>query len=432
MVFISFSNIFIEGGMTTAIIQKKDKQKCDYDTANIYNISVSVIIYILLFFASPWFESFYQIKDFTILLRTLTLTLVISSLSAVYYTRLTIDYEFKKIFATSITSLIVSSGVGIVLALNGYGVWALVFQQLSAISIRTVLLIVLSKYKNTFNFSKQSFHELFSFSYKLILTNILARVYDNCYPLIIGKMYPLKTLGFYSRGQQFSAMPTNILNDMFVRVAFPNMSEVQDDKEKLRECFILYLKYSSYMIFFTMFLVIVLADPLIRIVLTEKWIGAIPFMQILCIGFMFNTVCSLNLNLLFVKGRSDLALKMEIMKKATALTILAISTIWGIWGICIGQALYGFVATILNAIYSKRFIGMTYWDEFKIFGRIWIIGFISAIIPYIIMYNSTNIFIKIFIPIILYVIIFTMLTRNLCKNDYKQIKKLIIKKISKK
>ena len=186
------------------------------------------------------------------------------------------------------------------------------------------------------------------------------------------------------------------------------MSEVQDDKEKLKECFILYLKYSSYAIFFIMFLVIILADPLIRIVLTDKWVKSIPFMQILCIGYMFNTICSLNLNLLFVKGRSDLALKVELIKKTTALIILAISTIWGIWGICIGQALYGFIATIQNTIYTKQYINMSYWDEFKIFGQIWIIGLISALIPYLVMFLSTNLFVKIFIPTILYMMFFAV------------------------
>lgn len=432
MVFISFSNIFVEGGMTTAIIQKKKKHNCDYDTANIYNIAVAIIMYLLIFLISPWFENFYHIKDFTLLLRTLSMMLIISSLSAVYYTKLTIEYEFKKIFTTSISSLIISSGIGIYMALKGYGVWALVLQQLSTVSIRSILLITLSKYKNTFVFSTQSFHELFSFSYKLILTNIFARVYDNCYPLIVGKLYPLNVLGFYSRGQQFSLMPANILNDMFIRVAFPNMSEVQDDKEKLKECFILYLKYSSYAIFFIMFLVIILADPLIRIVLTDKWVKSIPFMQILCIGYMFNTICSLNLNLLFVKGRSDLALKVELIKKTTALIILAISTIWGIWGICIGQALYGFIATIQNTIYTKQYINMSYWDEFKIFGQIWIIGLISALIPYLVMFLSTNLFVKIFIPTILYMMFFAFIIKIICKRDYENIKKALINKISKK
>lgn len=422
MVFISFSNIFIEGGMTAALIQKKDKETCDYDTANFYNITASVILYVILFFSAPLIEQFYNIENFSNLLRSLSLTLIISSFSAVYYTRFTIEYEFKKIFFISIISLLGSGIIGIYLALNGYGVWALIYQQLSSVFIRSFLLIILSSYKNSMNLSKKSFYSLFSFSYKLIASNILAKVYDNCYPLIIGKLFPLNILGFYSRGQQFSILPANIINDTFSRVAFPNMSEYQDDAKELKECFITYLKYSSYVIFPIMFLLIVIAKPLITILLTNKWVEAVPFMQILCVGYMFNCVCAINLNLLYAKGRSDLALKMEVIKKVTALTILFISTFWGIWGICIGQALYGFVATILNAIYTKRFIGLTYYDEFKIFGKIWIVGLSSTFIPYILTLVLQKDILRIIVPAILYTIIYIIIVKYLCNADYNEVK----------
>lgn len=422
MVFILFSNIFIEGGMTAALIQKKDKETCDYDTANFYNIIASIILYIILFFSAPLIEQFYNIENFSTLLRTLSLILIISSFSAVYYTRLTIEYEFKKIFLVSIISLLVSGIIGICLALNGYGARALIYQQLSSVFMRSFLLITLSSYKNSMNLSKKSFYSLFLFSNKLIASNVLARIYDNCYPLIIGKLFPLNILGFYSRGQQFSILSANIINDTFSRVAFPNMSEYQDDAKKLKECFIMYLKYSSYVIFPIMFLLIVIAKPLITILLTNKWVEAVPFMQILCLGYMFNCVCSINLNLLYAKGRSDLALKMEVIKKATALTILFISAFLGIWGICIGQALYGFVATVLNTIYAKRYIGLTYYDEFKIFGKIWIVSLISTFIPYILTLVLQNDFIRILIPAILYAIIYIIIVKYTCNADYNEVK----------
>ncbi len=383
MVFTSFSMIFIDGGITTALIQKTDRTEEDFNTAFIYNLVVSIIVYLLLFGASPYIADWYERPELSSLLRVLSLNLIISSFASVQNTKLTIAMDFKKISIISFVAGIMSGIVSLLMAYNGFGVWALVFQQLVSYTIRAFLLNVYSHWLPKLCFSKDSFHVLFAFGYKLILTNLLARVYSNLYPLIIGKLYPFQTLGYYTRGQQYATLPQGILNEMFLKVSFPAMSSIKYDNNRLYDAYRKYISISSSVIFPIMFMIIVVAKPLILTMLTEKWEPAYPFLQIFCLGKMFEHISTINLNLLFVKGRSDLALKLEVLKKIVAISILIISTFWGIWGICIGQSLYCMLATFLNSIYTKKLLNLGYGQQVKDFGSSWLIAFFCALIAYV-------------------------------------------------
>lgn len=217
-------------------------------------------------------------------------------------------------------------------------------------------------------------------------------------------MFPMNVLGFYTRGQHYAVLPVNIMKTMFTNVSFPVLSSIKQEKERLCNIYRLYIEMSSFLIFPVMFMIIVIAKPLIIVMLTEKWLEAVPFMQILCLGLMFDHINSINLNLLFVKGRSDLALKLEVIKKAIAITILFISIIWGIWGICIGQAIYCILATFLNSIYTKKLIGLSYIEQAMDFGKVWLIALLSALFPYFISEMIENNYLKIVTAIISYIV----------------------------
>lgn len=427
LVFISFSTLFIDGGLTTALIQKNNRTEEDFSTAYVYNLVTSTVIYIFLFFLAPLISRIYNNPDIIWLLRVLTLNLIISAFSSVQNTKLTINIDFKKISVVSIVSGIVSGVGGIMLALYGFGVWALVCQQLLSATIKTILLNIITRWHPSFLFSKESFKELFGFSSKLILTNLLGRIYDNLYPLIIGKMFPFKTLGYYTRATQFANLPANTLKDVFMRVSFPVLSSIQNDAERLRKSYRIYIELSSFVIFPIMFILIVVAKPLILLILTEKWIESVPYLQILCLGFMFSHISAINLNLLYVKGRSDYALKLEIIKKTIAILILAISTLWGIWGICIGQAVYNIIATFLNSIYTKQLVSISYVGQLKDFGRVWVIGSVSSILPYIFIVSSDNYYFQIVIGSLIYICVYLLLNQvlktgyiGLCYDTIKQ------------
>ena len=379
LVFMSFSTLFIDGGMTTALVQKTNRTNEDFNTAFLYNFSVSIFFYFILFFSAPLISEIYNNSDITKLLRVLALNLIIVSFSSVQNTKLTILVDFKSLSIISIVSGVVSGAMGVGMALKGYGVWSLVVQQLTSNLCKTVLLNITLKWMPVFSFSKKSFKELFGFGVNLMGANILARIYDNLYPLIIGKLFPFKMLGYYSRAHQYAVLPENILKQMFMRVTYPVMSSIKEDSEKLRTLYRKYIEMSSFVIFPIMFLVAVLAKPIILVMLTDKWEPAVPFLQILCMGVMFQHISSINLNLLYVKGRSDLALRLELIKKTVAVTILVLSTLGGIWWICIGQAIYSVIAVFLNSFYTKKLIEISFKDQFVDFGKVWLIAFVTAI-----------------------------------------------------
>ncbi len=409
MVFVSFSVIFIDGGVTKALVQKIDRTDDDFNTAFIYNLFSSIFIYFILFICAPYIASWYDKPELKLLLRVLSINLIISAFAAVQNTKFTIAVDFKKLSIISVSSAIVSGILSVILAYNGAGVWSLVFQQIINNLCKTILLNILSSWKPRFCFSVSSFKFIFDFGYKLVLTNVLARIYSNLYPLIIGKLFPMNILGFYTRGQHYAVLPINIMKTMFTNVSFPVLSSIKQDNDRLCKIYRIYIEMSSFLIFPVMFIVIVISKPLILVMLTNKWIEAVPFMQILCIGLMFDHINSINLNLLFVKGRTDLALKLEILKKTIALTILFISTIWGIWGICLGQALYCFIATFLNSIYTKKLIGLSYRTQANDFMKVWLIALLASILPFYIEEMCDNSYGQIIIGIFTYFLSYAIL-----------------------
>lgn len=408
LVFISFSTLFIDGGLTTALIQKSNRTEKDFNTAFTYNIITSIFLYLFLYVVAPRIANFYGNLGITSLIRVLSLSLIIAAFSSVQNTKLQIDLDFKSLSIISVSSGVISGLVGVLMAYYGFGVWALVFQQVSNSLIKTITLNIVCKWKARFFFCQETFKELFSFGYKLVLTNCIGRIYDNLYPLIIGKLYPFNSLGYYTRGYQFANFPGSILNNIFLSVSFPVMSSIKEDENRLKSVFRKYIMMSSFVIFPLMFLFIVISEPLIRILLTDNWIGAVPFLRILCLGLMFQSINSINLNLLFVKGRSDLALKLELIKKSTAIIILLLSVFGGLMAICVGQSLYIFLATILNSFYTKRLIHVDYLTQVRDFGGVWILSLIALGLSWGVSMYINNDYLNILLSSLVFCIVYTI------------------------
>lgn len=380
-VFVSFSQLFIDGGFTTALISKSDRDEIDFRTVFVFNLAISILLYSCLFCAAPLIEKFYNITRLGSVLRVYCLVLVISALSAIQITKYTIDVNFKTISKISIPSSLISGGIGIVMAYCGMGIWSIVGQHLSAAVIKSFLAVFYSRWIPKLVFSYQRFRQLFAFSSKLVVSSLIDRVYTNSFPLFIGKVFPPSTLGNYTRGDQFGKLPSGILEDIFNRVTFPLMSKIQDDNERLRSLYRKYIKLSSFLIFPVMMLVVVMAEPLVKVLLTEKWLGCVLIMQIISMATMPNHIGTINRNLLYVKHHSDWALKLEIIKKTIAISIFIVSTKWGVIGVCIGQFVYGMIAPSLNAVYTKRLLCLTLWQQLRDYLGIWVIAVLSAIIP---------------------------------------------------
>ena len=364
-VFISVSQIFIDGGLSSALIRTKEPSEKDYSTVFIINMAMSILLYAILFFSAQPIADFYEQPVLKPFLRVVSLTLVISSFGAVHNTLLTIRVDFKTKSYISIITAIVSGIIGIICAYRGLGAWALAAQSLSATIICTLLAIVLVQWIPKTGFSRDSFKRLFSYSSKLLASNLIRVIYDNAYSIVIGKKFSAASLGQYSRAGQFPTVANATVSSALNRVAFPILSQIQDDDERLIRVYEKYIQLSCFIVFPILLWLCGCAQPLVLLLLTEKWIDCIPLMQILCISFLLNTATNINLDLLYVKGRSDLALRLEVIKKIIAVTILFTSMFFGLKAMCLGQVIFSLIDFGLNTFYTKRILNYGLWPQLR-------------------------------------------------------------------
>lgn len=364
-IFLQIAQAFIDSGFTNALIQKKDRTEIDYSTVFYFNIIIALFFYCILFISAPLIAKFYNMPDLIPVMRVIALSLIILSFSAIHKTKLTIEINFKTQSKISLIAAGTSGIIGIGMAYLGYGVWALVYQSLLNAILTTILLNCFYRWKPLKAFSIESFKRLFSFGSKLLVSGLIHTVYYNLYGIVIGKRFSAIELGYYTRAEQFAMFPSSNLNGIISRVTFPILSSIQDDNERLAEAYRKYIRLSSYLIFPLMVGLATLAQPLIHTLLTDKWNGAVILLQILCFDWMFDHLSIINLNLLYVKGRSDLALQLEIIKKIIAVIILVISIPFGIIAMCLGRVLYALIATYANTYYTNSLIGLSFRTQMK-------------------------------------------------------------------
>lgn len=362
-IFFSIASTFVDSGFGSALIKKKDRGELDYSTCFYFNIIVALIAYTLLWFSAPYIATFYRTPILCGITRVLGLNIIFNSLGISQTVKLTVELKFKELSMMSIITQIITGCVGLYLAYAGWGVWALVFQQLSGCVSKLIILELYSKWLPTLQFSMKSFKYMFSYGSKLLCSSLINNIYDNLYTLVIGKAFNAKDVGFYNRGNQFSMLPSQTLLSIFMKVAFPIMSEVQDDTVKLRDAYKKFLRVPIFILYPILFGLIVLAKPLILVVLGEKWLPCVPLLQVLCIGSFFDPLTHINLNILYVKGRTDLVLKLELIKKPIAFILLFGMIHFGLWWLCFGRAIYGFIAYCFNCYYTKKLIDFGFWQQ---------------------------------------------------------------------
>lgn len=372
-IFLGISQLFIDGGLTSALIRTKNPSEKDYSTVYLINIGLSILFYFILFFSAPLIAAFYNQPLLKSMTRVVALILVISSVASVQGTRLTIKVDFKTRTTISALSSLISGLAGLVCAYWGWGVWALVAQSLTSAASFSFLTLLYVRWIPKFLFSVESFRRLFSFSSKLLLSSCIHSIYQNCYPLVIGKRFSPASVGLYSRAGQFPDIADSVITGALNRVAFPVLSQCQDDNERLLHIYEKYIQLSSFLVFPLMMGLCGCARPLVLILLKEKWLACVPLMQMLCFSRMLNGIITINLNLLYVKGRSDFVLRLEIIKKTIAFLILFITMFFDLKVICLGQVFYGFIALYLNTHYTKTILGYTFCHQMK------------AVVPYFLL-----------------------------------------------
>ena len=353
-VFLSFSQLFIDGGFANALIQKKDRNETDYCTVFFFNLGVAIFLYMLLFFLAPVIANFYEEPQLTSITRVISLNLILSSLAIVQKTRLTINLDFKTQTKAGLVAVIISGTIGVICAYRGFEVWALVIQGLVNQFIISVTLMYFSRWKPKLIFSGQSFKRLFSFGSKLMLSNILTSIYVNVTNLVIGKKYSSADLAFYNRGFTLSQFPSTNLSDVMNRVIYPVLTRVQDDLDSLRSEYLKYLHLTHYIILPLMGLLLVLAEPLIEVLLTPKWLEAVPYLKIFCLNFMFYPLQQQAGNPVAAIGHSGVLLKAQIIKRIVALGILVVTLTISIPAVCWGILASSAFEAVVNVLICRK------------------------------------------------------------------------------
>ncbi len=364
-VFTTIFQVFVDSGLGNALIQKKDADDLDFSTVFYTNIVFCVILYIIIFLISPVIANFYNDTSLTILIRVLSITILISGIKNVQQAYVSKKLMFKKFFWATIGGTIVAAIVGIAMALNGFGVWALIAQQLTNLTIDTIILWITVRWRPKLQFSFQRLKGLFSYGWKLLVSAIIDTVYNNIRSLIIGKKYSSSDLAYYNKGKQFPNLIIQNVNTAIDSVLLPTMSNVQDNKEKVKAMTRKSIKTSVFIMAPLMMGLAFCANNVIELLLTEKWLPAVPYLCIFCITYMFYPIHTANLNAIKAMGRSDLFLKLEILKKVVGIILLLATMNISVMAMAYSLIISSFLSQIINSWPNKKLLNYSYVEQLK-------------------------------------------------------------------
>lgn len=364
-IFTTIMQVFVDSGMGNALIQKKDADDLDFSSVFYFNMAMCSVLYLIMFFAAPFIASFYRMPELTAIVRVLSFVVVISGVKNVQQTYVSRHLMFKRFFFSTLGGTIGAAVIGIAMAYLGFGVWALVAQMLFNAAVDTTILWITVKWRPKKMFSFQRLKSLFSYGWKLLASSLIDTVYNDLRQLIIGKKYSSGDLAYYNQGKKFPQLIVTNINTSIDSVLLPTMSKAQDDMAAVRSMTRRAIKTSTFLMMPAMIGLAVCAEPLVQLILTEKWLPCVLFLRIFCITYAFYPIHTANLNAIKAMGRSDLFLKLEIIKKTVGIIAILI-TMW----ISVQAMAYSFlVTTILNQIINswpnKKLLNYSYLEQVK-------------------------------------------------------------------
>ena len=364
-IFVAVSQSLIDSGFSQALIRKQDRTETDNSTVFYFNIAVGAALYTILFLCAPIISDFYGEPQLTPVTRAIGLCIVFNSLAVVQRALLTVRLDFKTQAKATLIGAVVSGAAGVTMAYTGFGVWAIVTQQVVNLALVTLFLWVFSHWKPIWAYSWKSFRELFSFGSKLLASGLIDTLYRNMYLIVIGKVFKASDLGYYTRAHQFSDFASSNITGIFQRVSYPVLCTIQDDDTRLADVYRRLLKVSAFVIFPLLMGLAAVARPLVITFLTEKWLFAATLLVPLCFAGMWYPVHAINLNLLQVKGRSDLFLRLEIIKKALGVAMLCITLPMGLLPMCWGMLANSIISLVINTHYTGRLIHLGFLAQMR-------------------------------------------------------------------
>ena len=425
LIFIAVFNSIVDSGFSSALIRKKNAKSIDYDTIFIVNMVMSLLLFVICYLVAPVIASFFNESQLIPLTRVMGFTVIINAFAIIQRTILVKNIDFKTQTRVSLIASISSGVVGIVMAVAGMGVWSLVAQQLSRQFLNTLFLWIWNKWRPRLQFSFDSLKELFGFGWKLLASGLIDTLWRELYQVIIGKYYTPMALGQYTRAKQFASIFSSNLTTIVQRVSYPALSSIQDDKERLIRGYRKVIKITMYVTFICMMMLAAVSRPMIEVLIGEKWLEAANMLPIICMMMMLYPLHAINLNMLQVQGRSDLFLRLEIIKKIIALGPLCLGIFVGIYWMLWGSVLGGFIGYYLNSYYSGKFLNYNMITQIKDILPSFLLASVVALITYIVSYVPAVSYIVFPLQIITGIISVVALSELFKIKEYKEIKKMV-------
>lgn len=417
-IFIILANVFIQSGFNTALIQRKNIDEIDLSSVFYITLFISGLLYLIIFLTAPFVADFYNNEQLTVILRVLSIILFFGAVNSVQYAIISRNMLFKRLFFSSLGAVVVSGTIGIIMAYEQYGVWALVVQQIVNQFMITIILWFTVKWRPSILFSINRVKILFSFGWKLLAAELINNLYYEIRGLLIGKLYTPAMLGFYNRGQQFPLFFVNNINGTIQTIMLPVLSSEQDDVKKIKNMMRRFIVTSSYVMFPMMTGMAVVAEPLVKVLLTEKWIPAVPFLQIFCAFYVLWPIHTANLQAINALGRSDIFLKLEIYKKIVGTIILLISLPFGIYALAWGVVVSGIFSSIINASPNSKMLDYSYREQCKDIFPALVLSTVMGILIYFIKYIGLSDQITLFTQVLTGFLIYIGLSKFLKIESY--------------
>lgn len=405
-VFMTILEIFVDSGMGNALIQKKESDDLDFSSVFYFNMVMCITLYGLMYIASPYIASFYRDNELTAVIRVMSIVLVISGIKNVQQAYVSKTMQFKKFFFATLGGTIVAAVVGIWMAYAGYGVWALVAQNLVNKLIDTMVLWFTVKWKPKLLFSFDRLKSLISYGWKLLVSGLIDSIYNNVRQLIIGKLYTTADLGYYNRGKQLPYTVINNINTSIDSVLFPAMSSKQDDAKRVKSMTRRAIKTSSYIMWPLMIGFVFTAESIVELLLTPKWMGCVPYLRIFCITYAFYPIQTANLNAIKAMGRSDLFLKLEVIKKIVGMVVLLCTMWFGPLVMAYSLLITSVISQVINSWPNKKLLSYSYLEQLKDIVPYILLSIIMGSVIYCIGFINVSIGMKLFIQFIVGIAIY--------------------------
>lgn len=364
-IFITICDVFISNGFGNALIQKSNADEVDFSSVFYASLAISAVLYLVLFISAPYIASFYENDIITSILRVMGLRLPIAAIYSVQQAYVSRKMQYRKFFIATLIGTVISGGVGIGMAYGGFGVWALVAQNMTNVGVNMIVLFFVVEWKPKLQFSFKKIKGLLSFGWKLLVSGLIDTGYNELRSLIIGKKYSASDLAYYDQGRKYPALIANNVNSSMNSVLLSAMAKRQDDKEKIKSATRRSIRLSSYLMMPCMIGLACVAEQFVHVILTDKWLPAVPFIQIMCVVYAFYPIHTANLTAIQAMGRSDLFLILEVIKKVVGIAGILISMWFGVLWIAIVSVITTVMASFINAYPNKKLLGYSYWEQVK-------------------------------------------------------------------